>query len=575
MVNPSKPQMQSAPTVAEALLQMLRAAGIDAGFGIPGGQTIPFYAAARRCGFRHVLMRDERNAACAADAYARVTGRVGFCDATLGPGATNLISGIAEAYASSIAMIALVADVKTTREHLRDRGVASQALEQRSLFSSIAKWYGRVHGPEVLADVVRHALRVAVSGRPGPVILEIPEDVFAMPYPGDAAAAGFESDDSQWPRYRPAPAAVDVDAILNHLRTAQRPIILAGGGALASGAGELIQRLADGHGLPVVTSINGKGIIAETHPRAFGPVGVFGNVRASHALRQADVVLALGTKFAQFNSFLFRLPTPQQTVLQVDVDGAELGRAVAVKVGVTADVAMTLAAVVAGLAEEGRRWDWQPSADAPAQPGTGDDDPAVAPESVIAALDETASPRDVFVTDASLASGWAAPRFRVKAAGRHFLAPRGLAGIGWAGGAAVGAALALPANSRIIALAGDGAAGYWLGEIETAVRLQLPITFVILNNAGYGWVVQGERMLGITPQSEFAPVDFAAVARGFGAAAFTIRRGDDIAATVREAHAVSGPSLIDVLSSDRAQPSVDWGVLDPSAQHRYGAYGMG
>lgn len=564
------------PTVAEVLVRMLMAAGIDVGFGIPGGQTIPFYAAARRLGFRHVLMRDERNAACAADAYARVTSRVGFCDATLGPGATNLISGVAEAYASSIPIIALVADVKTTREHLRDRGVASQALEQRGLFASISKWYARVQTPDALADVFRQALRVAVSGRPGPVILEIPEDVLAMRYPQAARWDDIKAGDSQWPRYRQAPAAADVEAILRYLRTAKRPIVLAGGGALASGAESLIRRLADEHGLPVVTSINGKGVIEETHPRALGPVGVFGSIQASHALQQADVVLALGTKFAQFNSFLFRLPMAGQIILQVDIDGTELGRAIAVTAGVAADVRTTLSVLADALSKDQPRWDWQPAAHPAAQPGTAADDPAVAPEEIIAALNEAAHPDDVFVTDASLASGWASPRFQVKQAGRRFLAPRGLAGIGWAGGAAIGAALAQrAAGGRVIALAGDGAAGYWLGEIETAARLQLPITFVILNNAGYGWVVQGERMLGIAPESVFAPVDFAMVARGLGATAVTIRKGDDIGRAIRESHALAGPVLIDVLSSDRAQPSVDWGVLDPNASHKYGAYGMG
>ena len=154
--------------VAEGLVAILEAVGIDTCFGVPGGQTLPFYQAARERGFNHVLMRDERNCACAADAYARVSGRVGLCDATVGPGATNLVSGLAEAYASSIPMIALIADMQSSKEHLRHRGIVAQALEQRPLLEPVCKWVGRVQTPEMLADIVEHALRIATTGRCGP-----------------------------------------------------------------------------------------------------------------------------------------------------------------------------------------------------------------------------------------------------------------------------------------------------------------------------------------------------------------------------------------------------------------------
>lgn len=562
-------------SVAEVLVELLSAAGIDCGFGVPGGQTIPFYAAARARGFNHVLMRDERNAACAADAYARVSGRVGFCDATLGPGATNLISGLAEAYASAVPVLALVADVKTTRGHLRERGVASQALEQRALFQSVVKWHGHVPSPEALKDVFLQALRVATTGRCGPVVLEIPEDVLAAEA-GAIDTSGVTARDSLWPRGRSAPDPDDLAAIVEALARAKTPVLLAGGGAVTSQASEVITRLADEHGIAVVTSINGKGAIAETHPCALGPVGVFGATRASRALQRADLVLAVGTKFAQFNSFLFRLPGPTQRVYQIDIDGAEIGRAVRVEGAAIADARTALEQIAGALAKRKISFQHPASDDAPPQPGdVAEDDPGIAPGAVMAALDAAGGEREIFVTDASLSSGWASPRYRVKRAGRGFLAPRGLAGIGWAGGAAIGAALALKGKGRVIALAGDGAAGYWLGEMETAARLKLPITFVILNNAGYGWVVQGERMLGIAPESCFTPVDFSLIAQGLGLASQRVRKGEDISAAVARAMAADGPSLIDFLSSDRAQPSVDWGALDENAKHRYGAYGMG
>ncbi|ODT89928.1 thiamine pyrophosphate-binding protein [Phenylobacterium sp. SCN 70-31] len=561
-------------TVADEIVAILQAVGIDTCFGVPGGQTVPFYGAARARGFRHVLVHDERNGACAADAYARVSGRVGMCDATVGPGATNLVSGLAEAYASGVPVLALVADIKTGREHLRRRGVSSQALEQADLLRPVSKWLARVHRPEMLADMMEHALRVATTGRPGPVVLEIPEDVMASPV--DAFdLSRFTPEAASWPRHRPAAAAGDVARAVALLAAAERPIVLAGGGAVASGAYAEVARLADTFGLPVVTSINGKGIIDERHPRAGGVVGVFGDVGASQTLQQADVVLVLGSKFAQFNSFLWRLPGREQTLIHVDVDGEELGRAIPAAIGIVADIREAAAQIADGLTALSPRFAWTRQGVLPPQPGTAPDDPAVAPEAVVAAIADLAPDDSILVTDASLASGWTAARYPIRRAGRGFLAPRGLAGIGWAGGAALGAALGSPAGTRVVAVAGDGAAAYWLGEIETAVRMELPIIFVMLNNAGYGWVIQGERSLGITPESVFRPVDFAAVGRAMGAGASRAATLDEAREGLAAALSQPGPYVLDVLSSELSSPSVDYALLVPEAASKLGAYGMG
>ncbi len=561
-------------SVADALVAILEAVGIDTCFGVPGGQTVPFYGAARKRGFRHILVRDERNGACAADAYARVSGRVGMCDATVGPGATNLVSGLAEAYSSAIPVLALVADVKRNREHLRHRGVASQALDQRAILEPVVKWFGRVGAPDMLADIMAHALRVATSGRPGPVVVEVPEDLMAMPA-GEIDFSRFSPADAAWPRHRSAAVPALVQDAADRIAKAKRPVVLAGGGAIGGGAFDEVRRFADEFGIPVVTSINGKGLIDERHPKALGVVGVFGDVAASQTLQQADVVLVLGSKFAQFNSFLFRLPAKTQEIIHVDIDGEEIGRAIPAALAIIADARTAAAQIADALSARGASFDWSKQGETPAQPGTKADDPAVAPEAVIAALNELSAPDTILVTDASLASGWTASRFKVREAGRKFLAPRGLAGIGWAGGAGLGAALAAPPGARVVVVAGDGAAGYWLGEIETAARLKLPITYVILNNAGYGWVIQGERMLGISPESTFAPVNFAKVGEGTGAAAARATTIEEARARLVEALAADGPYVLDVLSSELSSPSVDYALLDPSAASKHGAYGMG
>ncbi|WP_372785252.1 thiamine pyrophosphate-binding protein [Phenylobacterium sp.] len=560
--------------VCDVIVSILEAAGIDTCFGVPGGQTVPFYGAARARGFNHILMRDERNAACAADAYARVSGRVGMCDATVGPGSTNLISGLAEAYASAIPVLALVADIRTNREHLRHRGVSSQALEQGSILAPVTKWVGRVQTPGSLVAVFDHALRVATSGRPGPVVVEIPEDFMAAPIP-EPDLSKFSPASAVWPRHRTAPLPQAVADAVARLARAKRPIVLAGGGAMASGAGAEIARFADEFGIPIVTSINGKGVVSERNPLALGVVGVFGDIEASRTLKQADTVLVLGSKFAQFNSFLWRLPNAGQEIIHVDIDGEELGRAIPAALEIVGDAREAARAIGDGLAARKARFSWKPEGEPLPQPGTKPDDPAVAPERVMEAINVLMDDGAILVSDASLASGWTASRFQTRRAGRSYLAPRGLAGIGWAGGAAIGAALAAPRGTPVIAVAGDGAAGYWLGEIETAARLKLPITFVILNNAGYGWVIQGERSLGITPESVFAPVDFAAIGKAMGTGAARAASINEVQAGLTEAFAGKGPYVLDVLSSERSSPSIDWGVLEPKSANALGAYGMG
>jgi acetolactate synthase-1/2/3 large subunit len=356
---------------------------------------------------------------------------------------------------------------------------------------------------------------------------------------------------------------------------AKRPIVLAGGGAMASRAFKEVLELAEEFGLQIVTSINGKGIIDERHPKALGVVGVFGDVAASHTLAQADVVLVLGSKFAQFNSFMWRLPGKTQQLIHIDIDGEELGRAMPAVMEIVADVREASRQIISGLNAKKAQFDWSPKGEPPEQPGTKADDPAVAPERVITALSELSGENDILVTDASLASGWTSSRYQQRTAGRGFLAPRGLAGIGWAGGAAIGAAFAAQPGQRVYVVAGDGAAAYWIGELETAARFKLPITFIMLNNAGFGWVVQGERSLGISPESSFDPVDFAAIGVAMGAGGARAQSIKEVQAGLRQASAHNGPFVLDVLSSELSSPSVDYALLNPEAASKYGAYGMG
>jgi acetolactate synthase-1/2/3 large subunit len=549
--------------LGDRLIASLAAAGIDAVFGVPGGQTLPLYRAARAAstsGFRHVLMRDERSAACAADAYARVRGHVGVCDATVGPGVTNLVSGLAEAYSSSIPVLAVVADIRSDQGHLRRRSVASQAAEQSAILAPVTKWVARVERAAAFDDVFAQALRVATTGRPGPVALEIPEDVFTEP-PRDEAPL-ISRQDAAFPRFRPALARRDVERVAALLAESERPVVFAGGGVIASGACEALIAFAEATAIPVVTTIMGKGAIDERHELSLGVVGTFGCVRANAALIEADAVFVIGSKLDQLSTIGFRMPRRSQRVAHIDVDGEEIGRVAPAEIGAVADAREALSAlcehVRASEMPRHRRWFSELPSELEGDGGQADagESDGVAPDAVVTTICEAFPAGATLVVDASLASGWAARYFRVARTGRSFLAPRGLAGIGWSGGAAIGASVAAAKESRVVALAGDGAWGYTMAEVETAARAGLPITYVILNNASYGWVAHTETDLKIPELSHLGKVDYAAAAAALGAKAFRAHTIDEFAHAFSLAIGIDGPAVVEVLSSPSASPTL-------------------
>jgi len=551
-------------TMGERVLRLL--VGDDAAsgaplFGVPGGQTLPLYSAAAGAGARHVLVRDERNAACAADAYSRVTGRVGLCDATVGPGATNLVSGLAEAHASSIPVIAVVADIRRDVEHLRRRAVVSQAVDQAALLAPVCKWVARVQTAEAVDDVIDQAYRVATTGRPGPVVVEIPEDVF-LGSAGNGRRRSISVGDRSYPRYRTHAAPADVARIAEMITEARRPLILAGGGTVWAGAAPAIERLASSHGLAVVTTLNGKGAIDETHPTSVGVVGGFGTVRGNLCVSSADLIVAIGTKFDQLSSHMWRLPRPDQTVVHIDVDGEEIGRSIPVTLGVVADAK----AFAEDLHRELGSWTtasaWIDDI-APAAAERTVTDGRIDPTTVVEALDTILGPDDLLVCDASLSSGWAAAHFRVKRSGVGLLAPRGLAGLGWAPGAVLGARLGRP-TGKVVMLTGDGAWGYGMGELETATRLGLDITYVVLNNAALGWIRHAEESMKLNSRSVFGEVDFAAAARALGADGAVVTADHELFASLDKAVGSPSATLVDVRTSATASPIVRFGAVRTS-----------
>jgi acetolactate synthase-1/2/3 large subunit len=553
------------------LAGLLAEHGVRHVFGVPGGQTLALYDAIldRAPTLTHVLVRDERTAAYAADGYARITGRVGVCDATVGPGAAKLPSGLGEALGASVPVIALVSDLPARLAAHRYRSAASQALDQAALLAPVTKWLASVPDAASMPGLVRQAFREATSGRPGPVALLLPQDMLdgpaepATPRPASARFGAF-------PAFRPAPEPADVADVAQLLRQAARPFLLAGGGVMHSGAGSAVATLAARLSAAVGTTLTGKGAIAEDHPLSVGVTGTMGTSAAAAALAEADVVLLAGTKASGGATYGWTLPHAGQQVVQLDIDPAELGRAFEVAAAMLGDARAGLTALLTELgtgpadgAEPDRSpWrarlaelteQWRAVRDSE----RASDAVPIAPQRVLAALEQALAPGDTLICDASLASGWGGVYFEQRRPGRQALFPRGQAGLGYALPAAIGAATATAsaaakdlAPARTVVLAGDGALGYAVGELATVTELGLPITVVVLNNRSLGWIRWYRRITfgrGFE-DDDFADVAYADVAGAFGMHSVRVTHPAGLADALASALRSDRPALVDVVT---------------------------
>jgi acetolactate synthase-1/2/3 large subunit len=507
----------------DVLVEMLIGYGVPAVFGLAGGQTLPLYDAIRSRAprIKHIPMRDERNAAYAADGYARISGRVGVCDATVGPGAIKFTSGLAEAYNSSIPIVALVSDMQSDWLAVRYRGGGNQLVDQMSVLAPLCKWTGRLPTPYRLPELVQRAFQFATSGRPGPVAIELPEDIFKATY--DDSTLTVDSRYGSAPSHRFAPDLESVRAAIGMLQSAARPVMIVGGGACLSNAGEQVSALAEALAIPVVTTLSGKGIIPENHPLSLGIIGTLGGSTVARTfVEEADVILAVGFKFGQNPTFRWTLPKHGQRVIQLDIDGAEISKVFPAEVGLVADaregltalhaacqVTHSMDAVAKQIAEHKTKWREQIETEASeAKP--------IKPQQVSLLLNELCDDDTILVCDASFASGGGGMYYEV-CGNRRAIFPRGMAGLGWGLPAAIGAQVARP-KSKVVVLAGDGAISYSLGELATLAQQGMNITVVVLNNSAMGWIKWEQAVFwdGKFVSTDLSDVNFATVAQGLG-----------------------------------------------------------
>jgi len=540
----------------DVLVEMLVGYGVPAVFGLAGGQTLPLYDAIRSRAprIKHIPMRDERNAAYAADGYARISGRVGVCDATVGPGAIKFTSGLAEAYNSSIPIVALVSDMQSDWLAVRYRGGGNQLVDQMSVLAPLCKWTGRLPAPHKLPELVQRAFQVSTSNRPGPVTIELPEDMFKAAY--DETTVEVDSRYGSVPPHRFAPDPESVRAAIELLSSATRPVMIVGGGARLSNAGEQASALAEALSIPVGTTLSGKGVIPENHPLSLGVIGSLGGSSVARTfVEEADVILAVGFKFGQNPTFKWILPKQGQRVIHLDIDGAEIGKVFPAEVGLVADAREGLSALRAAcrtscsmdavakqIAEQKTKWRKQIEIEA------GEARP-IKPQQVVWLLNELCDDDTILVCDASFASGWGGMYYEARG-NRRAIFPRGMAGLGWGLPAAIGAQVARP-KSKVVALAGDGAMTYSLGELATLAQQGMNITVIVINNSAMGWIKWEQAVFwdGKFVSTDLSDVNFATVAQGLGLNGVNVSEPSDLREALAKALTSDSPTLVDVRTS--------------------------
>ena len=546
--------MQGAQALAEVLIE----SGVDHIFGLPGDTGVSFYDALydRRDRVRHVLTRDERSASFMADVYARVSGKIGVCEGPSGGGATYIVPGVAEAHGSAIPLLCLTSDTPVDQQ---GRGVLTE-LDQQGLFAPVTKWNARVQHPATLGEAARRAIRLATSGRPGAVHLSLPSDVLEGETPADSVFGTPEFGSA--PAARVAPDTFDIERAADLLRSASRPVIVAGGGVLTSGAGAALEAFAERTGIPVATSINGKGSVSEARPVSIGVVG--GNGARSYAnawVADADLVLFIATRTDSTTTNNWTLPPRDKTVkiIHIDIDPFQLGNTYRTEVAIAGDALLALRGLdqalehLAPSGEASRRLstlqlERASYLDRIEQEARSLECP-IKPQRVIRALRQLLPDDAVIVADPGTPTPYLAAQYELRRAGRSIIIPRAHGGLGYAIPGVVGAAMAAPGRP-VAGLSGDGSFGMACGELETISRLNLPVLLLHFNNGTFGWIKElqhlyhDDRYFSV----DFNPVDYTAIARGFGLDARQIVDPNTIDRVLREALASGKPTFLDFVT---------------------------
>ncbi|HXM68092.1 MAG TPA: biosynthetic-type acetolactate synthase large subunit [Candidatus Acidoferrum sp.] len=471
---------------AEIVLQCIRAEGVDLVFGYPGGAIMPLYDALEGSGVRHVLTRHEQGAVFAAEGFARVTGKVGVAMATSGPGATNLVTGIADAKMDSVPLVCITGQVRTAV-------IGTDAFQETDVFGvtlSLTKWSRLVRTIDEIPEVIAEGFHWARSGRPGPVVIDIPTDILK-------AKKDFSGPAKFTPHARPADANAEgafSDTVVALLQRSTRPVALVGAGAKLSGAVSELRRLLDELNIPTFATVHGLGAVPPQSPYYLGMVGMHGTRAANTALHETDLLLVFG---ARLDDRVTGEPTrfaPHAKIVHFEIDPAQLDRVRACELPVIGNLADTIPALRTELRRHSLP-DWSAWRTVACGPDRAELDPRGLAQPTIRFLDELFSrlPKDnVVIADVGQHQMWAAQRYR-SSSPRGFITSGGLGAMGFALPAAVGVQLAKP-DTCVLCVSGDGGFQMNIQELATVHRLGLPIKMVIVDNKYLGMVRQWQQL---------------------------------------------------------------------------------
>ncbi|WP_407308503.1 biosynthetic-type acetolactate synthase large subunit [Desulfosporosinus sp. SB140] len=535
-------------TGATILLNALQEEGVEIIFGYPGGVLLPLYDAMLDSPIRHVLGRHEQGVVFAADGYARVSGKVGVCLATSGPGATNLVTGITNAFSDSIPLVVLTGQVPTS-------SLGSDSFQEVDIIGitmPITKHSYLVKDPRELPRIVKEAFYLARTGRPGPVLIDLPKDVLAQenvePFPNDMKLKGYKifgrGNNSK------------IEEIVQALSKSQKPVLYAGGGVVTANAEGALRQFAEKANLPVVTTLMGIGSLPFGHPNLLGMVGMHGTVTANYTVDDCDLLIAVGVRFDdRVTSGLGHKFATKATVIHIDIDPVEISKVVKTHMRIVGDARKILEEVLEVLPEyplpelsdwwgQVRKWQYD-------HPLSCDLD-NLTPQMVIKCLGELAGGESVVVTDVGQHQMWVA-QFYPTAHMRNYATSCGLGVMGYGLPASVGAQLARPMD-KVFLVTGDGSLQMSIQELGTIAQNKLPIKIILLNNGVLGMVRQMQKMFyeGRYNQIQLeGNPDFVKVAEAYGIHGIHVNSIDQVRAAITEAIDHPGPVLLDfVISPD-------------------------
>jgi acetolactate synthase-1/2/3 large subunit len=529
-------------------------------FGVPGDTSLTLYEAIHDAlpKIRHVMARDERSAGFMADAYARISCKPGICECPSGAGALYSIPGVAEANASSIPVILFTSDIS-----LADEGKgAITALDHHKLFEPVTKWSTFLKQVEKIPETVRRAFRVATTGRPGAVHLAFPQEVLTREFPGNAQMIFPEPECVDYPAYRTRGSRKHLEEAVGYLLKSTRPVIIAGGGANHSQAGQEIIALSEWLAAPVVTTISGQGIMPDDHPLALGVVGDNGfHPYANQAVEEGDLLLYVGCKRGSVSTIRWTLPSYQPTrkIIQIDLDPVQLSNNFANTLDIAGDARLVLADLVELLKKEGRPRKPSPWVDElnytralfweESRAALHSGAVPIKPQRIIHELNQRLPSPAIVIADAGTPTPYITRFLKLQGGGSRFLIPRAFGGLGYAIPAVVGAAFASP-GTRVVGLFGDGSLGMTAGELETLVRMNIPAVLIHFNNGSFGWIkaLQALHCKGKFLSVDFTAGDMARVAEGFGLKAFHIENTEELEKGLDEAFNAQTPVFLDVVT---------------------------